>query len=247
MFEQAVLSDLPSSGRYWAVMMGLTGELVLVGCVLTLPLLWPQLLPQAAFFTSLILPPQVPQVVKAMPLVHMRPTRPYQMIGDKLLQPAAIPGKVGIIDDAPSGVSAGPVAVEIGSDIAGLAASLRLAIPDAPPVRAVAPSVTAASKPTTTEPRRVPVGTGVRMARLIHRVEPVYPMIARQARISGTVELTGVIGVDGRIRELEVLRGHPLLSKSALEVVRQWVYEPTLLNGEPVEVIAPITVNFRLN
>lgn len=85
------------------------------------------------------------------------------------------------------------------------------------------------------------------MARLVHRVDPVYPAIARQARISGAVELTGVIGVDGHIRELRVVKGHPFLASAALEAVRQWVYEPTLLNGETVEVIAPITVNFLLN
>jgi protein TonB len=85
------------------------------------------------------------------------------------------------------------------------------------------------------------------MAQLLHRVEPVYPPLARQTRISGTVELTGVVGTNGRIRELRVVSGHPFLAAAALEAVRQWVYEPTLLNGEPVEVIAPITVNFRLN
>ena len=93
-------------------------------------------------------------------------------------------------------------------------------------------------------PRRV---SAVHPARLLYRVEPVYPPLARQARISGTVELTGVIGVDGRIRELRVLSGHPLLAAAALGAVRQWVYEPTVLNGDPVEVVAPITVNFRLN
>ena len=84
------------------------------------------------------------------------------------------------------------------------------------------------------------------MARLVRRREPVGPPLARQARISGTVELTGVIGVDGRIRELQVGNAHPLLARAALEAVRQWVYEPTLLNGKPVEVIAPITLNFVL-
>jgi protein TonB len=61
------------------------------------------------------------------------------------------------------------------------------------------------------------------------------------------VELLGVLGVDGRIHELKVVRGHPLLVKAAIEAVRQWVYEPTLLNGQAVEVSAPILVNFILN
>ena len=64
--------------------------------------------------------------------------------------------------------------------------------------------------------------------------------------MSGVVELAGVLGVDGRIHELRVLRGHPLLVNAAMEAVRQWVYEPTLLNGQPVEVSAPIIVNFIL-
>jgi protein TonB len=61
------------------------------------------------------------------------------------------------------------------------------------------------------------------------------------------VELTGVIATDGRIRELRVVSGNPFLAQAALDAVRQWIYEPTGLNGEPVEVVAPITVYFHLN
>jgi protein TonB len=85
------------------------------------------------------------------------------------------------------------------------------------------------------------------MAQLIHRVEPLYPPLARQTRVSGVVELVGIIATDGRIRELKLLSGSPLLAPAALEAVRQWVYEPTLLNGEPVELVATISVIFRLN
>jgi protein TonB len=71
--------------------------------------------------------------------------------------------------------------------------------------------------------------------------------MARQVRVSGKVELMGVLGTDGRIHELKVLSGHPLLVKAAVDAVMQWVYRPTVLNGQPVEVQAPITVNFILN
>ena len=81
----------------------------------------------------------------------------------------------------------------------------------------------------------------------MHRVEPQYPEMARKMRVAGVVELEGVIGTDGRLRELRVVNGHPLLARAALEAVRQWIYAPTTLNGDPVEVIAPITVTFRLN
>jgi periplasmic protein TonB len=94
---------------------------------------------------------------------------------------------------------------------------------------------------------QIRVGGAVQAARLVHRVDPVYPAMARQMRIAGTVELAGVIGTDGRIRELRVTSGHPLLVQAALEAVRQWVYRPTLLGGQPVEVITTITVVFRLS
>ena len=90
------------------------------------------------------------------------------------------------------------------------------------------------------------MGGKVQEAKLIHRVMPTYPPLARQARISGVVKLQGIIGKDGRIRELQLLSGHPLLAQAALDAVRQWVYSPTFLNNEPVEVIAPIDVNFTL-
>ena len=76
---------------------------------------------------------------------------------------------------------------------------------------------------------------------------PEYPVLARQARVSGVVELVGIIGVDGIIRQLKVISGHPLLVKAAVDAVTQWRYQPTLLSNEPVEVIAPIRVTFTLS
>jgi len=75
---------------------------------------------------------------------------------------------------------------------------------------------------------------------------PVYPPLARQARISGTVRLEAVIALSGVVQSLRVASGHPLLARAALDAVRQWVYQPTLLNGEPVEVLTQIDVNFKL-
>lgn len=85
------------------------------------------------------------------------------------------------------------------------------------------------------------------MAKLVRKVIPEYPPLAKSARISGLVRLIGTIGKDGAIRNLQLVSGHPMLARAALEAVRQWVYKPTLLNGMPVEVIAPIEVNFTLS
>ena len=90
------------------------------------------------------------------------------------------------------------------------------------------------------------VGANVQAANLITKVTPVYPPLAKQARIQGTVRFNAVIGKDGSIKELTLVSGHPLLVPSANEAVRQWVYRPTLLNGQPVEVMTQIDVNFAL-
>jgi len=93
----------------------------------------------------------------------------------------------------------------------------------------------------------VRMGGDVQNAKMVRRVLPVYPPLAKQARVSGTVRLQGVISKEGTIQQLQVISGHPLLVPAALEAVKQWVYRPTLLNGDPVEVIAPIEVNFTLS
>jgi len=91
------------------------------------------------------------------------------------------------------------------------------------------------------------VGGNVQAARIINRVQPVYPEDARLGRISGTVRLHVIIGTDGTMKQLEVISGHPMLQKAALDAVRQWRYQQTLLNGEPVEVDTTIDVIFALN
>jgi protein TonB len=100
-------------------------------------------------------------------------------------------------------------------------------------------------KPKLTGPLKV--GGNVQAARILNRVQPVYPPLARQTRISGTVRLHAIISKDGSIQQLEVISGHPLLQQNALDAVRQWRYQPTLLNGEPVEVDTTIDVIFSLN
>ena len=100
-------------------------------------------------------------------------------------------------------------------------------------------------KPVT--PQRVRVGGNVQAANLVHKVTPVYPPLAKQARISGQVRFTAIIGKDGTIQNLQLVSGHPLLVAAARDAVTQWVYKPTLLNNEPVEVITQIDVNFTLS
>ncbi len=93
-------------------------------------------------------------------------------------------------------------------------------------------------------PDRVRVGGNAQQTKLIEQTRPVYPPLAKQARLQGLVRLSAIIGTDGTVKSLDLVSGHPLLAPAAIEAVRQWVYQPTLLNGKPVEVMTQIDVNF---
>lgn len=83
-------------------------------------------------------------------------------------------------------------------------------------------------------------------ASLINRVDPIYPVIAKNAHVSGEVKIRATIGTDGAVKDYVVVSGSPLLRRAALDAVRLWRYRPTKLNGEPVELETFITVNFVL-
>ncbi len=81
---------------------------------------------------------------------------------------------------------------------------------------------------------------------LIHRVQPIYPPLARQARVQGSVILRAVISREGIIENLQAVSGAPILEQAAIEAVKQWRYKPYLLDGEAIEVETQVTVNFSL-
>jgi TonB family protein len=95
--------------------------------------------------------------------------------------------------------------------------------------------------------QRIRVGGNVQAANLLKKVAPAYPPAAKAARIQGTVSYTAIIGKDGSIIDLQLISGHPLLVEASTDAVKQWVYKPTLLNGQPVEIITQIDVNFTLS
>jgi protein TonB len=167
------------------------------------------------------------------------------------MQPSQVPEKVAlIVDDAPpplirSGAGViGSIGVP-GGRPDGVIGSVLSALPaPAPPARAEPVKVETAEEPKPV--RRVRVGGEVSPPVLIHRVNPLYPALARQVRASGEVRLRCVIGVDGRLTSLSLVSGHPLLAPAAMEAVKQWRYRPTRLNGEPVEVAMVVSVHFRL-
>jgi TonB family protein len=100
--------------------------------------------------------------------------------------------------------------------------------------------------PATPGVKRIRIGGNVQSSKIINKVTPTYPTSAKQERIQGTVRFNTLIGQDGAIKVLALVNGHPLLVESAKTAVEQWQYQPTLLNGEPVEVITVIDVNYTL-
>jgi TonB family protein len=114
----------------------------------------------------------------------------------------------------------------------------------APPPPPPPPPPVSAGAPVT--PTRVRVSGMVQQSNLINKVDPVYPPLAIQARISGQVRFTAIIGKDGSVLNIQLVSGQPLLVAAATEAVKQYVYKPTLLNGNPVEVVTQVDVNFVL-
>jgi TonB family protein len=95
--------------------------------------------------------------------------------------------------------------------------------------------------------KRITIGGNVQQAKLISQPAPVYPPLAKQARISGVVHLQVIIAKDGTVKDITLLSGHPLLVPPSFEAVKNWRYQTTLLNGDPVEVLTQVDVNYTLS
>ncbi|HXT24584.1 MAG TPA: energy transducer TonB [Candidatus Eisenbacteria bacterium] len=243
MFEEMVVSSPrgKKTNKSWTVIVSGIVQATFLAVLILIPLIYTEALPKASLATLLIAPPPPPppppppaatQIVKVKPQVHL-------MDAGKLVAPKVIPKEVKIIKEeaeqpdamgAMGGVPGGVPGGQMGGVIGGVIGGVGGAPP--PP------------KPTQ---QRIRQGGAVTAASLINKVNPTYPPLARQTRISGTVRLHAIISKDGSVQQLEVLSGHPLLVQSALDAVRQWRYRPTLLNGEAVEVDTTIDVIFSLN
>jgi len=95
-------------------------------------------------------------------------------------------------------------------------------------------------------PKRIKVGGNVQAANIMQKVNPVYPPEAKAERIQGLVRFTVIVGKDGTVQNITLESGDPVLAQAAREAVQKWVYKPTLLNGDPVEVVTQVDVNFTL-
>ena len=122
--------------------------------------------------------------------------------------------------------------------------------PSSAPAKDASSERASASPPPATAPahpsNRVRLGADVVEGLVLHKVTPIYPNLAKQARVQGPVVLDSIIGTDGSVKSLQVKSGHPMLTEAAITAVSQWKYKPYVLNGTPVEVETTIQVNFHL-
>jgi len=209
-------------------------QIGIIGFMVLIPLLFTDALPNLTAAMSLVAPPPPPPPPPPAE-VHIVKHVETDIINGQLRTPTKIPKKVemikeeeapppmtGVVGGVPGGVPGGAMNGVIGSII-----STNSAVP-------------------TIKPQRIRVSSGVTQGLVIHKVDPVYPQIAKTARVQGTVILAAVIGKDGTIQNLHVVSGHPLLTNAAMEAVKQWRYRPYILNGDPVEVDTQVEVHFTL-
>lgn len=247
MFEQTFVDTGESTRKPWTVAVSFVVQCLLIGIMILVPLIYTDALPKQQLMGFLLAPPPPPPPPPppaAMPVVSKPIVREIE--DGRLIAPKTIPKTIamikeeelpppsaavgGVVGGVPGGVPGGTA----GGVIGGIISSTPIAAPPPPP-------------PKVETPKRIRVGGQVQQARLVSQPKPVYPPLAKQARIQGTVRLEAVISKTGTIEELRVVSGHPLLVQSALDAVRQWRYQPTFLNNEPVEVATTIDVNFTLS
>jgi protein TonB len=221
---------------------------VVIAILILIPLIYTEALPKQQLLTFLLTappPPPPPPPPPAATLVKVQKI-PSQMDEGRLQAPKEIPREIAkIVEDAPPPPSAGGVVGgveggipggQLGGVIGGIISKNASAPPPPPPPRIEAPKA----------PVRIRVGGNVQAANLISQPKPAYPPLAKSARIQGDVILEAIISKQGTVENLQIISGHPLLVPAAMEAVRQWRYRPTLLNGDPVEVVTTVTVKFSL-
>jgi len=247
MFEKAILRN-GSTRTPLGMALGISGEAAALAVAIVIPLIYTEHLPAFSAMLPLVVPsrPPGPPPDNAVNAAKAQGARVVKTAVSPVFQaPVRVPKGAPIIIEQPETAAVGPYVVgsaESGPSRGVLPAGINTNFAPPPPPPPEKPKIAAVEK----KPDRLKIGGVVLEAKILMRVIPVYPPLARQTRVQGTVLLVGVIARDGTVQELSVVSGHPLLVKAAVDAVRQWVYRPTLLNGDPVEVVAPIEVRFTL-
>jgi protein TonB len=224
-----------SAHRGWTTLASFTMQALGLSLLLAIPLIWVQRPPQLHWLQPLASPAAPAPPAPTPGAGHQRTASTRNSIQQQFIAPASIPVTIAMNDSA--SVPSAPDLSQIGSGPGHERGTVPGGLGDGNPV--VIPPRPVAIKPLVVSD----LGEGS----LLHRVQPTYPPIAREARVQGAVELRAIISKTGTIENLVVVSGQPMLVKSAIDAVRQWRYRPYILNHEPIEVETEITVNFLLS
>ena len=230
----------------FTVAIAVIAHAVTIGTLVLIPLLQTQALTLPTVSLSLLAPriqmrPDIPVFSG-----HLHVQKNIIPAPDVLTEPQSIPSRIVITDEGP----ATPIIGLLPSGNEGLGRLISSLVgkedvlPPVAPTDVVTPSLPPPPKIENTKP--VPIGGNVQAAKLIHQVKPAYPRMAQLTRVQGVVVMEAIIARDGSVKSLQVVSGHPLLNQAAIDAVQQWLYSPTMLNGEPVEVATAIRVTFTL-
>jgi periplasmic protein TonB len=237
MFEDSLVESagrIRTRSRRYAVGSSIF-EAVLVAVIILIPYLYPAALPQRLLTVPLIEPPRAPAAATPEQHATASAARPRPMTLD-LTAPSRIPNTIPqVVDPVPPGDVVGSMPGPGQGN--GVPKALFGDAPP-PPVREVHPPKPAA-------PYRI--SEGVAQGQLLVPIRPVYPAIALATRTQGTVVVAATISTQGRIENLRVVSGPPLLVNAAVQAIQVAKYRPYLLNGSPVEVETTISVVFRLD
>lgn len=243
MFEQSFVLAGPANRG--PILSSVLIQVTAVGFLLLVPLIWVDQLSFLPTPPPELIMPRSPKPIKVFAEGVIRRTAPPQLVIPRpFTAPQFIPRNVANINE-PRIIAEGlPLEVPTGpSTLTSLFDGPANQIsPTSPPPK---PKPTEA-RPVEPAPKSVSIRSDLQASKLIHQVKPAYPEIAKRAGVQGTVRLHAVIAQDGSVQKLQVVGGHPLLIQAAVEAVRQWRYSPTLLSGNPVEVVTRIDVNFVL-
>jgi len=237
-FEQTFVVTAKTH-KMGTVLVSFAAQTILVVIGVLIPMMYFDALPTAQLRSLLLAPPPPAPTPPPPPPEASKVVKfiPRQFEAGKLMAPHSIPPIAIIKEDELPALSAVGSVGGVGPDtLVRILGPVPVAAPPPPP-----------SVQKNAQTPRLRVGGIVQSAKLVRQLKPVYPQLAKQARIQGVVRLHALISREGTIEDLKVVSGHPLLVPSALEAVKQWAYEPTLLNGEPVGVETDIDVNFTLS
>ncbi|HTX75672.1 MAG TPA: energy transducer TonB [Terracidiphilus sp.] len=235
MFEDSTFEStgrIRTRSRVWGVAAFAINASIL-GAIVVIPLIYPEALPRHWMNMLLVAPappPSAPKPPEVKPAQAFRGTPQLTPLG--LDVPRQIPSIIRMIDGREGPANNQLLTMDNGTGM-----------PDASPFGRGTSQPHVVSAPPQ-GPQRI--SRGVAEGMLLDRVMPVYPPIARQAGIQGTVVLEATISTSGAIENLRVINGSPMLQQAAIDAVSRWRYRPYLLNGQPVEVETTVSVVFNL-